>query len=114
MASLPTLKDTLAVTPQGNATVADFSADWASLHARLGSSSYERDAWLMQSQTFYAPTLTPFLERWRERGVGFVGARYASPSDNVTLYSAMVSLPHAGHVIEVRENVRSPRGTFPL
>ena len=103
-----------AVTPQGNATVADFSADWASLHARLGSSSYERDAWLMQSQTFYAPTLTPFLERWRERGVGFVGARYASPSDNVTLYSAMVSLPHAGHVIEVRENVRSPRGTFPL
>ena len=55
----------------------------------------------MQSQTFYAPALTPFLKRWAENGVKFVGSRYATEFDNVTMYSAMVSMPHAGHVVEI-------------
>ena len=62
---------------------------------------FEWDEWMHQSMTFYAPELTPFLHRWKDRGVGFVGSRYPNPADNVTIYSALVSMPHAGHVIEV-------------
>ena len=89
------------VTREGNVSVASFAHDWALLHGGFGTSSYAWDAWTMQSQTFYAPALTPFLKRWAENGVKFVGSRYATEFDNVTMYSAMVSMPHAGHVVEV-------------
>ncbi len=89
------------VTREGNVSVASFAHDWALLHGGFGTSSYAWDAWTMQSQTFYAPALTPFLKRWAENGVKFVGSRYATEFDNVTMYSAMVSMPHAGHVVEI-------------
>ena len=68
------------------------------------------DEWMHQSMTFYAPELGPFVDRWRQNAVPFLGRRYENPdfsatlnmsATNVTIFSATVNLPHSGQLIEI-------------
>ena len=91
-----------AVTPQGPVPVADWVAYWRALHhgfvradALVGGvaepnanyTAERADAWdafMYNSQTFYAPDLTPFVRRLRANGVPMFPATYnasLNPSD---------------------------------
>ena len=97
-----------------------------------------------QSVTLYTPSLSPFLDRWKRRGTPYLARAHAAPSArgyattttddggdddesgeegllDGTMYSAFVSIPHSGALIEARERwrgtrstdlVSEPRGTF--
>jgi hypothetical protein len=41
------------------------------------------------------------VKRWRDNGVDWLGRYYVNAVDNTTLFSAFVSVPHAGVVIEI-------------
>ena len=106
---------------------------------------FEWDEWMHQSVTLYTPSLSPFLDRWKRRGTPYLARAHAAPSArgyatttteddggdddesgeegllDGTMYSAFVSIPHSGALIEARERwrgtrstdlVSEPRGTF--
>ena len=91
---------TSSVTPQGAVTTDDFIAFWTTLH-NFSDPTFAWDAWMAQSMTFYSPMLTPFLSTWESNDVSWLGRYYTNAIDNATLYSAFVSVPHAGVVIEI-------------
>ena len=94
------------MTPEGpDARVRDMVALVTGLHnfsasrARTDGAAFAWDEWMSQSVTFYTPSLSPFLERFRALGTPYLARAHAAPDATrddpmaSTLYSDMVEHP---------------------
>jgi hypothetical protein len=122
---------TSRVSPEGPVAISEWVAYWNALHAGFEygedghsgtehdprAASSRRDVWdafMANSQTFYAPDLSPFVRKLRGKGVPMLTVVYnhsksgydlgdapVKPSLAVELYSVSVVVPHSGHLFEV-------------
>ena len=102
------------VTPTGPIAASSWIDYWRTLHADF---EHGWDGFMANSQTFYAPDLTPFVERAAgaarvhgHAGQPTLNVVYTNPIDGVTMYSLAFAVPNTGHLIEAR---REPSGSPP-
>ena len=56
---------------------------------------------LAYSTGYYVDDLGPHVRRWRNESAPFLPFTYANPSDNVTIYAALLFNEHTGSVVEL-------------
>ena len=116
-----------SVAPEGAIATAAWVDYWRELHRGFNASRADVwDAYMWNSQTFYAPDLTPFVRRLRGARVPMLCASYDGAltpisgrfANSVTLYSASVVVPGTGHLVEVVSehvdaSLQGPFGAWP-
>ena len=96
-----------STSPTGNLSTADWVSEWRGLHGDIGTSGW--DQFMANSQTFYAPDLTPFVEATTKGGVDTLRVRYVNPLDGMDTFSLAAVVPNTGHLIEVISEQLSER-----
>lgn len=88
------------VTPEGARTVGDWSAFLARLHGDVSRRAWlpEWDAFAGNVVTFFAPSLSPFLERFEDNGVSALKVKFADGSGS-PYFAAFVASPASGHLL---------------